>query len=71
MVANPGWFLFICPRRVSHCVFAAGAVQGSALGHVGHLQPQLRVIDPCHLVICSRMGYELLIPSIPQGGQQL
>lgn len=71
MVANLGWFLFIRPRRVSHCVFAAGAVQGSALGHVGNMQLQLRVIDLRHLVMCSGMGYNLLILRTPQGGQQL
>lgn len=52
-------------------VFAAGAIQGSALGHIGHLQPQLLVIDPCDLVICSRKGYVILVPRKPQTGQHL
>lgn len=68
---SQGWFLFICPRRVSCCVFAAGAVQGSALRHIGHMQPQLGVIDPLGLVICSGKGYDLLFPRTPQSDQRL
>lgn len=70
-VGNPGRFLFICPRRVSHCVFAAAAVQGSALCHIGHVQPQLLVIHAHDPVICSGKGYDLLVPRIPQTGQHL
>lgn len=71
MGANQGWFLFICTGRVTHCVFAAGAVQGSVLSHVGHMQPQLVVTDPHGLIICSGTGYDLLIPRTPQSGQHL
>lgn len=68
---SQGWFLFICPRRVSRRVFTAGAIQGSTLRHIGHMQPQLGVIDPLGLVICSGKGYGLLFPRIPQSGQHL
>lgn len=71
VVGNPGWFVFTCPRRVSHCVFTAGAVESSALGHIGHAQRQLRALDPRGLVMCSRTGYDLLIPRTPQSGQQV
>lgn len=71
MVGNQGWFLVTDPRRASHCVFTAGAEQGSSLGDVGHKQPQLCVTDPRGLIICSRKGCGLLIAHIPQTGQQL
>lgn len=71
VAGNPGWFVFTRPRGLSHCVCTAGAVKSSALGHIGHMQPQLRAVDPPDPVICSRMGYDLLIPRIPQRGQHL
>lgn len=51
--------------------FAAATIQGSALGHIGHVQPQLRVIDPRGLIVCSRTGYDFFVPRTPQSGQHL
>lgn len=65
------WFLFQCPSRAYHCVSTAGAIQGSALGHVSHLEPQLCISDSCGQVISTRERFDLFVPRTPQTEQPL